>query len=274
MTYPKSYENYLIRGFYSTLKVSLIVSLLCSSLSGDVAHSKARLAKIHPVLSTERYEHFEATDISNDAARKLCHMLKKTDGIVPWSAAFEACESEAATLTCKKLIGKSTREVTSLLGTPVKHSIYPQSEQAANWLYIFGCTPILLRLEFVNEKCTSATFTTFYDDIYYCDWRSNSIMKSCVGNTVDTVIKREGWPFDGWRQTDFGKEDYQKAVNDLLKSKESLKKIDFRIYNWMISLRVKNCRVASVEKLISVGPKLLGESRKGKYAGFSFRYPE
>jgi len=260
--------------FNSTQKVSSIAALLCLLAGGEVAHSKEFSAKIHPILRIEQYGHFEASEISDADAKKLCHTLKRSNAIIPWTAAFDAGECEAGALTCKKLIGKSEKDVLAILGTPASHSIYPETEQSHSWLYVFGYTPILLRVEFVQEICSSANYYQFYDDVFYCDWRVKSLMETSVGKTVDAVIEREGWPYDEGRQTDFSKENYQKTINDLLKRKKELSVLKYRIYNWMITLSLNNCRVMGVEKGFVHGPKLLGQSRKLRFAGLCFRYPD
>ncbi len=159
----------------------------------------------HQVIKVEPDQSALDKPLNGEAFRELINMTVPDDKRMAWGKGLCQMEGEAAAQLCTRVKDMKNTEVVKLIGPPAFKSGSALCHRAApdedNWLYFFGGTPYLVRLNFQHGICRVATNIRYDMDLLYNWWRADELQSFAVGKTVDQIIAHEGPPADRSNKT-------------------------------------------------------------------------
>ncbi|MBP9807813.1 hypothetical protein KBF38_05855 [bacterium] len=157
----------------------------------------------HPVLGIKPFTQAADTEPTSGTLKRMCGLLDKNKGHLPFfRSTFEYSEFELALRFSESITGSTMRQIEDLAGTPQYVEVCSlgkpgdSATDEQQWTYVFGVTPILIRLNFRGGVCSGATTKVYYEDRVYRARRISELEKSVIGKSVREIVANQGLPSD------------------------------------------------------------------------------
>ncbi|MBP6746423.1 hypothetical protein KA344_14390 [bacterium] len=230
------------------------------SVSSTPCQDASKGVPNHPVLGIKPFTQAADTEPTARTLKRMCGLLDKSKGSLPFfRSTFEASEFELALRFSESITGSTMLQIKDLAGAPQCVEVLSQEKPGDNesdeqqWTYVFGVTPILIRLNFRGGVCSGATTKVYYEDGVYRARRISDLEKSVIGKSVTEIVARQGLPSDC---------DSRQSVSELSPSQARKfwetaqivnEKLSYRFGRIILGLTIDNNKCTKIENMFIVG---------------------
>jgi len=100
---------------------------------------------------------------------------------------------------CSDAKGLLKSDIQRIAGTPTAIDLDAETNtrkmgEQEDWLYVVGKFPVLVHVMFEKGVCVSASYSLYYDDTWYAEWRKHELSRFCLNKSVKEIVQGEGRP--------------------------------------------------------------------------------